>query len=48
MTSTPPKISLIIPAYNGEATAVNDIDSILIQSCPAFEILVVDDGSTDA
>jgi len=48
MTSTSPKFSVIIPVYNGEATIANAIDSILKQSWPAFEILVVDDGSTDA
>lgn len=48
MTSTPPKFSVIIPVYNGETTITNAIDSILKQNWPAFEILVIDDGSTDA
>jgi glycosyltransferase involved in cell wall biosynthesis len=41
------KISVIIPAYNASVTIDATIQSVLGQTHPADEILVVDDGSTD-
>ncbi len=41
------KISVIIPAYNAEATIEATINSVLSQTVPPNEILVLDDGSTD-
>lgn len=41
------KISVLIPAYNCAATLNATIDSVLDQTAPADEILVMDDGSTD-
>ena len=48
-TSTPfPRISVVIPAFNREATIRGAIESVLAQSFTDFEVLVVDDASTDA
>lgn len=42
-----PSFSVIIAVYNGEATIGKAIESVLAQSHPAIEIIVVDDGCTD-
>ena len=41
------KLSVIIPIYNTSAALPRCIDSILCQSFADFELLLVDDGSTD-
>lgn len=42
-----PKISVIIPVYNAEVYLHRCVDSILSQSFKDFEVLLIDDGSTD-
>lgn len=42
------RFSVIIPAYNAAGTLARALDSVLAQSRPAHEILVVDDASEDA
>ncbi len=40
-------VSIIAPAYNEEGMVVPAVRSLLAQSYPEFEVIVVDDGSTD-
>ena len=47
MKNNNPKISVIIPVFNSEKYLDKAIESILIQSFNDFEIICVDDGSTD-
>jgi glycosyltransferase involved in cell wall biosynthesis len=43
-----PSISCIVPVYNSEAYLAQALDSILAQTLPVSQIIIVDDGSTDA
>lgn len=45
--SNKPKISLIMKVYNGERYLREAVDSILAQTFRDFELLIIDDGSTD-
>ncbi len=42
-----PTISIIIPAYNTEPYLARCLDSVISQSFTDFEVLLIDDGSTD-
>ena len=44
----PPAVSIIVPVYNAERTVGRCIESILNQEYTDFELLLVNDGSTDA
>lgn len=43
-----PFFSVIIPVYNNEKTIEKCVDSILLQSYENFELILVNDGSTDS
>ena len=43
-----PRFSVIVPAYNVEAFVGEAIESVLRQSVSDWELIIVDDGSTDA
>jgi len=42
-----PLVSIIVPAYNEEVNAVGSVQSLLSGDYPNFDIIFVDDGSTD-
>jgi hypothetical protein len=41
------RISVLLPAFNAEAYVVAAVESILAQTAGDFELLIIDDGSTD-
>jgi glycosyltransferase involved in cell wall biosynthesis len=42
-----PLVSVVLPVYNGEEYLADAINSILVQSFSDFELILIDDGSTD-
>ena len=47
MTKQTPIVSIIMPAYNAEATIRRSVGAILKQTEPSLELIVVNDGSKD-
>ena len=47
MDAEKPRISAIIPVYNGIKYIVEAIKSVITQTLPPLELIIVDDGSTD-
>jgi GT2 family glycosyltransferase len=47
MSEENPKVSVVMPVYNGESYLSEAIESILAQTFENFEFVIVNDGSTD-
>ncbi|MEX0777515.1 MAG: glycosyltransferase [Phycisphaeraceae bacterium] len=45
--SNKPLISVVLPVYNGQRYLAAAVSSVLMQSMKDFELIVIDDGSTD-
>jgi len=45
--TTPPKVAILTPSFNREDLVAQTLDSILAQTMPDWENIIVDDGSTD-
>ncbi len=46
-SSATPAISIVVPAFNEEATLTSSVQALLLLNYPQFEVIIVIDGSTD-
>src|SRR5215813_1090725 len=47
MNEDAPKVSVVMPVYNGESYLCEAIESVLAQTFEKFEFVIINDGSTD-
>lgn len=47
MNNREPEISIIVPVFNAEKTLARCVESVISQTYPYWELLLIDDGSTD-
>jgi poly-beta-1,6 N-acetyl-D-glucosamine synthase len=47
LSDSPPLLSILIPCYNEEAGLETSVRSLIRQQYPDFDIIIIDDGSTD-
>jgi glycosyltransferase involved in cell wall biosynthesis len=47
MSACSPRVSVLLPVYNGESFLPSAIESVLAQSFTDFELLILNDGSSD-
>lgn len=47
IVKTPPKVAIVCPAHNASDFLERAINSVLVQSVTDWELIIVDDGSTD-
>lgn len=43
-----PFVSIVVPCFNADETLAKTLDSVLSQDYPDYEVILVDDGSTDS
>lgn len=48
MTAAAPSVTFVVPAYNAAATLRRTAESLIAQTLPKWEAIIVDDGSRDA
>ena len=44
---TKPRVTILVPVYNGARYLAETLNSLLVQTYKDFELLIIDDGSTD-
>ena len=47
MITNQPRVSVLLPVYNAASYLDETLESIAVQSMDCFEVVAVDDGSTD-